>query len=77
VLAAADRNPGRRYRARIGPPKAAAADRSTAPEPYAPRDPQDAARQDGSHTRDTRATLKDQSGISSTAPATLDDGNNL
>jgi integrase len=37
VLAAAARNPGRRYQPKIGPPKTAAAEPSTGPEPVRPR----------------------------------------
>jgi hypothetical protein len=37
VLKAAARNPGHRYRAKIGPPKSAAPDQATGPEPVRPK----------------------------------------
>ena len=37
VLKAAARNPGRQYRSKIGPPKSAAAERPTGPEPIRPK----------------------------------------
>ncbi len=37
VLKAAARNPGHRNRAKIGPPKSAAADQATGPEPVRPK----------------------------------------
>ncbi|WP_275424056.1 hypothetical protein [Virgisporangium aurantiacum] len=53
VLQAAARNPGRRYRSKIGPPKSAAPDLPTGPEPIRPK-----RSRKGRRSRKCRASMR-------------------